>query len=272
MSNKLEMAAITDPGQVRANNEDSVATAPGLGLAVLADGMGGHLAGEVASGLTVDLITRHMTASFKTADNAKKEDGGEPSFEARSVGEAIKLANSAIHEASHSRPECAGMGSTVVAALFYDDKICIAHVGDSRLYRLREGKLDLLTKDHSVVQELLSRGLITASEAQYAFNKNLVTRALGIEASVEVDIQERLVQEQDLYLLCSDGLNDVFSDNTIRQMLTLAQRNLGQKSLEKTAQSMVDEVNTHGGPDNISIILIRTGQYFQRASAENGAT
>lgn len=254
----LEIAALTHPGQVRANNEDSIATVPELGVVVLADGMGGHQAGEVASGLAVDLISRHMDHALKLDGQTAATDY---SHEAHSIVEAIRLANSAIFEASQQRPECAGMGSTVVAAAFYGDKVAIAHVGDSRLYRLRDNELEQITLDHSVVQELLSRGLITPEEAHTAYNKNLVTKALGVDANVEPDINEIKAEAGDIYLLCSDGLNDVLTDTQIRDMLVQ-----DNSSLDALAQRMVDEVNSRGAPDNVSIILIRTNGQFQRGS------
>ncbi|MDH5649231.1 MAG: Stp1/IreP family PP2C-type Ser/Thr phosphatase [Gammaproteobacteria bacterium] len=256
---KLEIVALTDPGRVRNNNEDNVSTSPELGLVVLADGMGGHLAGEVASGLAVDLITQHVRESLSSPTVKQPLDGH--SLETSSVAEAVRLANAAIHEASQTQPECAGMGSTVVTVLFHGTKLSIGHVGDSRLYRLRGNELTQITLDHSVVQELLNRGLISKEEAYTSTNKNLVTRALGIEANVEVDVQELDVKENDLYLLCSDGLNDVFKDEVIREMLL---KQTG--SLEDTAKYMVDEVNANGGPDNVSIILIRTDGEFRRTA------
>lgn len=254
---KLEIAAATDPGQVRTNNEDSIATNGELGLVVLADGMGGHQAGEVASGLAVDLIMRHMSHVFENPGSVKPEKG--TSLESQSIGDAIRLANSAVHETSQTRPECAGMGSTVVAAAFHDNKISIGHVGDSRLYRLRNNKLEQLTVDHSVVQELLSRGLISAEEARTAYNKNLVTKALGVDANVEPDVNEFEVEDNDIYLLCSDGLNDVLDDGTIKSLLETDNDNL-----EPVVAKMINETNSQGGPDNISIILIRTNSAFTR--------
>lgn len=254
---KLEIAAATHPGRVRTNNEDSIATDGDLGLVVLADGMGGHQAGEVASGLAVDLIMRHMSHVIHNPDSVKPDKG--TSVESHSVGDAIKLANSAVHETSQTRPECAGMGSTVVAAAFHGNKISVGHVGDSRLYRLRGGKLDQLTVDHSVVQELLSRGLISAEEARTAYNKNLVTKALGVDANVEPDVNEFNIQSRDIYLLCSDGLNDVLDDNIIKQLL----ENNNDK-LEPVVSTLINAANNQGGPDNISVIIVRTDSSFSR--------
>ena len=253
--NDLEMAAITDPGVVRSNNEDCVSTDLKNGIAVLADGMGGHKAGEVASNMAIEVISRHLTDFLTKRSEAEAGQVLEPKF----LREAIQLANTAIYEVSKSRPDCAGMGSTVAVAFFYDDIICVGHVGDSRVYRLRGNELAQLTEDHSVVQELLSRGLITQEEAQTAYNKNLVTRALGIEDSVNPDVRERVFRESDLYLLCSDGLNDVLSDEMIGTLLLKYGHDLGM-----AANRMVQEVNNRGGPDNVSVILIRTGKEFER--------
>lgn len=257
-SNILQIAALTDPGVVRENNEDSIATAGNNGLVVLADGMGGHLAGEVASGLAVDLIVRHIENYLD--NGSPRKAGADGSAEAHAVSDAITLANKAVLEASQTRPECAGMGSTVVVALFKGKNIIIGHLGDSRAYRLRGGELEQLTEDHSVVQELVGRGLISKEEAHHSYHKNLVTKALGVDADVVPDVQEQSIQDNDLYLLCSDGLSDVFPDEEIQAML-LADSNDG---LDKTASKLVNEVNKNGGPDNVSVILVRTGAEFTR--------
>ena len=255
----LTIASCSDPGMLRPNNEDRVSTTPEAGLAVVADGMGGHQAGEVASGMAVDVITRHVIDVLAREGSSKKRKGNTPSIELKAIDEAISLANSAIFELSQSSPNCAGMGTTIVVTLFHDDKVCIGHVGDSRLYRLRDDKFELLTEDHSLVQELVARGLITPEEARNSANKNLVTRALGIEPGVESRIIEQKLQDQDLYLLCSDGLNDVLSDEETSQIL----REHGS-DLQATIDRLVKEVNARGGPDNVSIVLVRTGKRFRR--------
>ena len=246
----LEMVAITDPGRVRSNNEDSITTDVDNRFAVLADGMGGHQAGEVASGMAINVISEQLREFVARYRNS----GDRSTLESKTLTQAIQLANTAIFEVSRSRPDCAGMGSTVVVTLLSDSHICIGHVGDSRLYRLRGSNMEQLTEDHSVVQELLSRGLITPEEAKTAYNKNLVTRALGIDDQVAPEVTSVAVQEGDLYLLCSDGLNDVLQDEMIKQILILY-----GGSLEETARTLVNEANARGGPDNISVILIRTG-------------
>ncbi len=253
----MTMIGVSDPGVRRDNNEDAYLLVPEIGLAVLADGMGGHLAGEVASGIAVDIIRRNLIGAFARAN----DEGDRNALERRALKDAIELANSAIYETSMTRPECAGMGATVVATVLYEDKICVAHVGDSRLYRLRDDHLEQITQDHSMVQELVRRGFVTAEEARQSVNKNVVTRALGVDALVEVDIGEYDVAPQDLYLLCSDGLSDVLSDDAILQVL---QANRGD--WEQALQELVTQVNALGGPDNVSAILVHAASPFARSA------
>ncbi len=256
----LAIAGSTDPGMIRPNNEDHISTTPELGLAVVADGMGGHQAGEVASGMAVDVVTRRLIDVFSgEPPPADEEVANQSSIELRAVGEAIALANTAIFELAQSSPNCSGMGTTVVVTLFHEDKIYIGHVGDSRLYRYRDDELELLTEDHSLVQELVTRGLITPVEARISVNKNLVTRALGIEPTVDSQLIELTLQDQDIYLLCSDGLNDVLPDDNTAQLL----KEHGD-DLQAAADRLVAQVNARGGPDNVSVVLVRTGNEFLR--------
>ncbi len=248
------MYGLTDTGRMREQNEDSIGLVPEAGLVVVADGMGGHQAGEVASKLAVDVITKYVADSF--TDTAKAPTAA---LEIKSMGEAVQEANRAIYELSRQRPECAGMGSTVVAVVFYKDQMCVSHVGDSRLYRFRFGILEQITQDHSVIQELINRGLATEEEARESVSKNLVTRALGIDPAVSPDISEHAVMDEDIYLLCSDGLNDVLADGDIEMILTEHGRNL-----EAAVQTMIETANLRGGPDNISVVLVRTGAHFSR--------
>jgi serine/threonine protein phosphatase PrpC len=252
--NDLQMVGLTDPGRVRNQNEDSIAQVPEAGLVVVADGMGGHQAGEVASKLAVDVITRHIIGTLAEAGTT-----GNGTFESKMIGDAIQLANRAIYELARQQPEYAGMGSTVVVTVFHGGKLWVGHVGDSRLYRFRGGLLEQITMDHSVVQELVSRGLVTAEEARLSVNKNLVTRALGVDAAVVPDVGEQTLNDEDIYLLCSDGLNDVLADGDIEMMLIEYGRNL-----EAAARRMVDIANERGGPDNISVILVRANHGFAR--------
>lgn len=241
-SHRFAMSGMSDPGRVRGDNEDCFVTRPDLGLAVLADGMGGHQAGEIASRMAVDVITAQFVGV------------GAPSMtpDGRVVGQAVQRANTAIHQAAQTHPAYQGMGSTVVVALFSGDRLHIGHVGDSRVYRLRDRALAQLTKDHSVVQELVNRGLFTPEEARQSMAKNLVTRALGTEPMIEAEITDTTVQPGDIYLLCSDGLTDVVSDDQITKILCAAGHDM-----EAASRHLVDQANDHGGPDNISVVLIQ---------------
>lgn len=239
------MTGLSDRGRMREGNEDAIATRPELGVAVLADGMGGHRAGEVASRMAVDIVTRHLVETLSAGDNAASD--AEPA-----VSEAIHLANGAIYDAAQARPECQGMGSTIVVVLFSAQKLCVGHVGDSRLYRLHDRRLEQLTQDHSVIQELVNRGLFTPEEARQSVAKNLVTRALGVEPGIVPDISEQLLSAGDIYLLCSDGLNDVLGDAEIAEIL-----DQHRDDLDAAARRMIERANEGGGPDNISVILVR---------------
>jgi protein phosphatase len=246
----LVMTGRSDTGMVREHNEDCFLIMPESGFALLADGMGGHLAGEVASAMAVDRVAQHL---MKALGNGKAR-GGQSVPDSALLTDAIKAANRAIHESSIHRPEQAGMGTTIVAVTFRNNHLTVAHVGDSRLYRFRSGQLSQVTEDHSMVQELLRRGLITPEEARTSANKNLVTRALGVDPIVEVDVLEQPVEDGDLYLLCSDGLNDVLTDEEIAAALAATD------DLETVTRNLVSEVNARGGPDNVSIVLVRTGR------------
>mgnify|MGYP005844168971 CR=1 FL=1 len=239
------MAGLTDPGRVRVKNEDSIATWPEGGLAVLADGMGGHQAGEIASRIAVDVITRHFMDVFARTKRTGASVGTD------TITESIALANRAILDTARTQPDYAGMGSTIVVAVFREGKISVGHVGDSRLYRFRGGRLKQLTQDHSVVQELVSRGMYTPEEARQSVGKNLVTRALGVDPEVAVDVSEHEAEDADLYLLCSDGLNDVVTDTEIERILEQP-----QQTLDATVGILVSLANQRGGPDNISVILV----------------
>jgi serine/threonine protein phosphatase PrpC len=240
-SQRLAMSGISHPGRVRGENEDSFVTQPEIGVAVLADGMGGHQAGEVASRMAVDLIAAELAAVPATAT---LPDGS-------AIVAAVRKANAAIHRAAETHPAYQGMGSTVVVALFHHDHLHIGHVGDSRVYLLRNHRLTQLTKDHSVVQELVNRGLFTPEEARQSLAKNLVTRALGTEAVIEPELTDTVVEHGDIYLLCSDGLTDVVSDAQISEIVTAA-----AGDMDVAARRLVDKANEHGGPDNISVVLV----------------
>ena len=259
LSGALEMIVRTDPGMVREHNEDAVFANSGLGLAILADGMGGYNAGEVASGMAIRLLSSGLESAFAGVAPATTGSGGE-SESRRCLREQIALTNTAIYHAAISEPQYSGMGTTLVAALFHDNRVTVAHIGDSRLYRLRGDHFCTLTRDHSLLQEQIDSGLISAEEARYSLNRNLVTRALGVDPVVETEISEHAVLPGDIYLLCSDGLNDMVPDEEIRQILQALPLNL-----ELAAKQLIRMANDNGGRDNVSVILVKVLRAFPAA-------
>jgi PPM family protein phosphatase len=250
LKGRLRFVGLTDTGKVREHNEDTIAFDADIGLLVLADGMGGYNAGEVASGIAVKTIVNLVREQVEREDmNVQDRESGlsRPTIILR---DAIHRANKIIYQTAKTQPQCEGMGTTVVAALFFDNKITIAHVGDSRLYRQRSDKLEQVTMDHSLLQELVDRGFYSAEEAQRAANKNYVTRALGVEPNVEVEIQEVAVQKGDAYMLCSDGLSDMVEDEDIH--LTI---NTFSDNLDTVAKQLIQLANDNGGRDNVSVVM-----------------
>jgi protein phosphatase len=256
MSEALEIVARTDQGMVRKHNEDVVFVNPARGLVILADGMGGYNAGEVASGIAASFLASALETSFFDPVQGVPKTGGRPSASC-SFAESISQANAAIYNASCSEAVYAGMGTTLVMALFFDNRITVAHIGDSRLYRLRDGLLTAVTRDHSLLQEQIDHGMISTEEARFAQHKNLVTRALGVEPSVESEIHAYDVLPDDIYLLCSDGLNDMVPDEEIRQVLQTLSHDL-----TRAADQLVRSANDNGGRDNVSVILVKVLQAF----------
>jgi protein phosphatase len=258
LSDSIEVIAQTDVGQKRDHNEDSVGADNAYGFVLVADGMGGHNAGEVASGIAANVVYEQLRAVLPEINTGEEDKETGYALESIAIKSAIELANQAIHQTSKTQPECAGMGTTIVAGLFYDDRISIAHVGDSRMYRLRGKRFDQITKDHSLIQELVDKGFYeTVEEAQQAGNKNLITRALGVEESALVDVHEEIVMVDDIYLLCSDGLTDMVSDEKI--YLTL---NEFSANLKLAAEKLIEMANENGGKDNISVVLARPTKSF----------
>ena len=248
----LEFASATDPGMVRSHNEDSIGTDAQLGLAVLADGMGGYNAGEVASGIAVAMLTTEMRQQLENNEPHKPNgSSGEP-LAVTLIHDTSAKANAAIYQTAKSQPQYSGMGTTLVVALFYDNRMSVGHIGDSRLYRLREGKFEQVTRDHSLLQEQIDSGMITKEQARYSQNKNLVTRAVGIDPEVETEVHTYDVMPGDIYLLCSDGLSDMVVDDDIQATLETLQANL-----PLAAKQLVQLANDNGGRDNVSVILVR---------------
>jgi protein phosphatase len=257
LSQALEIASCTDPGIVRSHNEDSIAADAAKGLVVLADGMGGYNAGEVASGMATTVIATEIQNLVEEFQPHRTDPQTGRAYADRLLREQIAKANTSIFQAAQSQPQYAGMGTTLVAAMFYDNKVTVAHIGDSRLYRLRGEDFVQVTRDHSLLQEQIDSGMITPEQAKFSQNKNLVTRALGIDATVEPEIHEYETKVGDIYLLCSDGLNDMVSDEDMGMTLqTLA------ANLKLAAQQLVQMANDNGGRDNVSVILVRiAGDY-----------
>jgi protein phosphatase len=257
LSQALEIASCTDPGIVRSHNEDSIAADAAKGLVVLADGMGGYNAGEVASGMATTVITTELQHLLDETPAYKLEPASGRPYAEKLLQDQIAKANTSIYQAAQSQPQYSGMGTTLVAAVFYDNKVSVAHIGDSRLYRLRGEKFEQLTRDHSLLQEQIDSGMITPEQAKFSQNKNLVTRALGIDPTVEPELHVYPTELGDIYLLCSDGLNDMVSDVDIGMTLQTLSANL-----RLAAQQLVQMANDNGGRDNVSVILVRVARDF----------
>lgn len=250
-----EICTETDPGLTRDNNEDAVAVDALTGLCILADGMGGYNAGEIASGMATAFIKSEMGRWLSQAGrhaNAKEIR--------RAMEICVENANHSIFNAANSNPQYTGMGTTLVVGVFQPARLMLGHIGDSRCYRLRGSELQQITKDHSLLQEQMDAGLITPEQAQTSLNKNLVTRALGVEDTVLLEVNEHRVEDGDIYLMCSDGLSDMLNDEGIAGILR------GSGSLDQKARQLVVAANDNGGRDNISVLLVRA----KEASTKRG--
>ena len=249
-----EFAGGSDVGRERAHNEDAILVDAERKLVVLADGMGGYQAGEVASQLAVDVVREDSSdATLTESDLGRIDPETGISVAMRQLRGAIEKANNRICSVARGREELNGMGTTIVAARFYDGRVGIAHVGDSRCYRWRENVLEQLTRDHSYVQDQLEKGLISEEEAKNSQQKNLITRALGIDAIAEADVKEYRTRPGDVYLLCSDGLSDLVDDQTIEAQLC------ADPSPPERVKVLIDAANANGGRDNISVIVVVVG-------------
>lgn len=251
LNKALEIAFVTDPGRVRNHNEDSLASDAAVGLVVLADGMGGYHAGEVASTIAVTRIFCETREGLATLVPGQTDRESGLRYESLIVRDAIRKANEEVYQLAEQQSEYSGMGTTIVAALFYDNRLTCAHAGDSRMYAFNCGKLTQLTEDHSVVREFVKTGMYSEEEAKASFNANIVTRALGAALELEVDIQERTVQPGDLFMVCSDGLSNMVREDRIEKTLAKI------PDLKSCARELVDLANKCGGEDNISVALIR---------------
>lgn len=252
MALSVEVAAKTDVGCVRTNNEDAFGYSADLGLFVVCDGMGGQAAGEVASKMAIDTMRDYFATSQQNGswpEVGKQVEGA--SERANALASAIQMANELIFTAAGQHAARKGMGSTIVAVLVRDDFFSIAHVGDSRIYLLRGGELRQITNDHSLVMEQVRRGLITREEAEHSEMQNIIIRALGPEASVEPDVDDQMAQPGDLLLLATDGLTKNVPDTRIREILA------DPTSLDAKADALIQAAKDAGGDDNITCMLLR---------------
>lgn len=243
----------TDPGLARENNEDSVTVDEPTRLGILADGMGGYNAGEVASGMATTFIKSELGRWLAQA--GRHANGREVR---RAMEICVDNANRSIFNAANSNPQYSGMGTTLVVGVFQDGRLMLGHIGDSRCYRLRASQLEQITKDHSLLQEQMDAGLITPEQAATSTNKNLVTRALGVEDAVLLEVNEHRVEPGDLFLMCSDGLSDMLDDEAIAAILA------SEGSLEQKSVQLIDAANANGGRDNISVLLAQANSGSRR--------
>jgi protein phosphatase len=243
----LQLATVTHVGLVRSHNQDRIGSDAGRGLVVLADGMGGHRAGEIASRLAVERI---MAELLPGQDDTSADDMAS----LLRIGRAVEAANRALLGACEQRPELRGMGTTVVAGMFRDGHVYYAHVGDSRLYRVRYGRMRRFTHDHSLIQRVIDDGVFLnrAAAREAGIRDNVLTRSLGMQDQAEVDVGHALVERGDTYLFCSDGLHGLVSDQEIARILRNPEGDLDQQ-----AQALLDAALAAGGRDNISVVLAR---------------
>lgn len=252
---EFEFYSQTDTGRVRTNNEDTVALDESCALAVLADGMGGYAAGEVASGMACEFIKTELGRWLsEAAANASDADVR------RAMDICVDNANRAIFSAANSNPTFGGMGTTLVLGVFRSGRLLMGHIGDSRGYRFRAGVLQQVTKDHSLLQEQIDAGMLTREQAQFAANKNLVTRALGVEDMALLETHQHDIQSGDIYLMCSDGLSDMLRDPQIADVM--AQHD----HLPEMGAALIAAANEAGGRDNIAVVLVRAQGVAEPAS------
>ena len=249
---RIQVGARTDLGRVRSNNEDSFKLVPELNLFILSDGMGGEAHGEVASNLAVEAIAAHCLEGGQRPDVPYfVEPRAELDEKTNRLASAVQLANRMIYESAQKHAAQRGMGATVVAVWINEQRLSVAHVGDSRLYLLRSGELQQITDDHSLVAEQVRRGILTKEQAESSDMQSVLIRALGIEPEVQVDADEHLLMEGDVLVLCSDGLSRMVSD------LEIASTLLGSNGMQPSADRLIELANEYGGEDNVSVVLVR---------------
>ena len=237
---RIEYGIRSDQGRVRASNEDACVASIGSRVFLVADGMGGHAAGEIASQIAASTVEEIIAGSTS-----------EPDMESL-LQQSARAANARVYETQKLRPDYRGMGSTLTVLVIRDDHFYVAQVGDSRAYLLRDGVLDQITRDHSLVWPLYESGVISKDDISRHPQKNLITRSIGTHAEVEADLHNGAALAGDVFLLCSDGLTDVLSEREIQQILSLLGRNP-----QDLCDALVQAANAGGGPDNVTTVVVR---------------
>ena len=263
---RLQSFVATDVGIKRKANEDNFCVNKELGLFVVADGMGGHAAGEVASRIAVEEIESILLQSYEDEDWTWPDTYDTAySLAANKLRFAINLANEKIRKTTMDRLECRGMGTTIVAAMFLENQCTIAHVGDSRAYLIRDTKLSALTSDHSWVNEQLKQGYLTLEHARNHPFRNVITQALGSGSDIKVDLRDLPLKDGDLIMLCSDGLNSMLTDHEILEVI----RDGKSLPLDQLTMSLIEAAKKCGGDDNITVAMVKVLQEFQPVAAED---
>ena len=254
---KLMCAGMTDVGRAREHNEDDFYLSEGDdALCIVADGMGGHRSGEVASALAIKAMVEFYRETMVEEGAAEPKEGDDEDAQGMTpdqhrLARAVKIANRAVFAAASSNEEYQGMGTTIVSGFFTEQGVYLAHIGDSRAYRLRRRELDQRTEDHSLANEYVRMGIMSAEDVEYFPYKNVITRACGLTDEVEVDIHYEPLEPGDIYMFCSDGLSDMVPDKEIFEIMS------GDQGLDRMCRSLVDRANSNGGADNITVVLAK---------------
>jgi protein phosphatase len=257
LQGKIEHVTLTDTGRVREHNEDAIGFDVDLGLFVLADGMGGYNAGEVASSIAVKTTVDIVQGTLPRDRRGDPDPHTGQMLQSIVLRDAVRRANKIIHQTARTQQDCAGMGTTIVCCLFHDNRVSIAHVGDSRLYRVRQNGFEQITHDHSLLQELVDRGVVERKEAERKLKRNYVTRALGVDANIEVAVSEVDAVPGDIFVLCSDGLSDMVEDDDIHLTISTFHTDLGM-----VGRQLIQLTNDNGGRENVSVLVIRVLKPF----------
>jgi serine/threonine protein phosphatase PrpC len=261
LTDALRMTSLSDPGMVRDLNEDSIELRPESGIAVLADGMGGYNAGEVASGMATSLVANGLEQGWTEAALKDLDRAATIALSQTLLQAQVMRANAEIFAAAQGENSFEGMGTTLVACLFHDDFITVGHAGDSRLYRLRDDVLEQITRDHSLLQEQIDSGMIKKEDAHLSNNRNYITRAIGVAPEEQAEIHTYDVREGDIYLICTDGLFGMVNDEEIMMTVSTLRANL-----DLAAEQLIQSANDAGGSDNVSLILVRVMKSYARSA------